>query len=126
MRVFITAILILALVLGGIFWYNAALDQQAAQIEEKTNVIWQAVYSGNIEEVSSSINELDGMWTPFQNWLMAFLDHKDISDLSAYIGKMRAQAEFGNLEEVASELSAFCRLFHLCLENSRPYLRNIL
>ena len=126
MRAFLTAVLLLSLILGGVFLFNAYLDHRAAETDALLADIQSAAEKQDIPALKSAVAALDKQWENTTGYLMLFLDHEDIADMSVCIGRMRAQASYGDAESVICELSSFTRLFRLALENTRPYFRNIL
>lgn len=126
MKTFIGALVSLALILGGIVWYEVTLNQNVDEINMVIQSLSDHIYQEDLEQTESDIDKLEKQWDSMQNWLMAFNDHKEISEISRCLIMLRSYYEYGDFAEMGGQLKTFSLLLNYAVESSKPTLVNIL
>ncbi len=126
MKTFIGALVSLALILGGIVWYEVTLNQNVDEINMVIQSLSDHIYQEDLEQAESDIDKLEKQWDSMQNWLMAFNDHKEISEISRCLIMLRSYYEYGDFAEMGGQLKTFSLLLNYAVESSKPTLVNIL
>lgn len=126
MKTFIGALVSLALILGGIVWYEITLNQNVDEINMVIESLSDHIYQEDLEQAESDIDKLEKQWDSMQNWLMAFNDHKETSEISRCLIMLRSYYEYGEFTEMGGQLKTFSLLLNYAVESSKPTLVNIL
>lgn len=126
MKAFIASIITFALILGGIVWYEISLNANVKGINNIIEELSANIDKEDLNAAKSSIENLEEKWTPFQNRLMAFMDHKDILEISCCLTSIKTYCEHEDFNEMNTSLKNFSLLLNCAVESSKPTLVNIL
>lgn len=103
MRSFVTALIILAMLVGVFIADDIGLRYITDQVAETTDALSAAIQSG--EDTQPALSQLKNRWEHYENWMLVLGNHKDVDNISISILKVDGYLQHSEYEKAVRELA---------------------
>lgn len=126
MRTFIIALLVLAILIGGIFLYSGYIKRTEKDFIEIIDEISELVEKDEWENSLQKFNELLHEWNNNENLLAMFNDHGDLDEIRLAIGDLGESISHEDEEHTQKAVEDIKVLIKRIAKNESFLLENIL
>ena len=103
MRSFVTALIILAMLVGVFIADDIGLRYITDQVVETADALSAAIQSG--QDTQSALSQLKNRWEQYENWMLVLGNHKDVDNISISILKAEGYLQYNEYEKAVRELA---------------------
>lgn len=125
MKSFYISIAFFVIVLGGIIFYQFALESKAEEINLMIFKLQEYAESDDKENFKETAKKLSENFEVVKNWLMAFEDHEQILEMAQCIQEIEVYSDVVVDPIVMLSLNKFRYLLNYSVESVKPTLENI-
>lgn len=102
MRSIVTALLILAILIGLFIADDLGLRYITNQVVETADTLSAAIQTS--QDTQSALLQLKNRWEQYENWMLVLGNHKDVDNISISILKVESYLQYGETAKAVQEL----------------------
>lgn len=102
MRSIVTALLILAILIGLFITDDLGLRYITNQVVETADTLSAAIQTS--QDTQSALLQLKNRWEQYENWMLVLGNHKDVDNISISILKVESYLQYGETAKAVQEL----------------------
>ncbi len=110
MRSLVISICILALILGGMFWYYSLLSDLDEQMQTMLSDLDTQIKEDKWEEATKTAEKINKEWEEKTRWLSCLIEHDEIDNIMITVASLEKFTKYKEEPELMSELSKLQKL----------------
>lgn len=125
MRVFVSALILMGLIIGIGIWTNLSIKDSTCQLSGHIDRIARDVRNESWDEALIKTRRLEKVWAEKSRWWPVLLDHQEMDNISFSLARLNEYVKYRDKSLAMGQVSELKRMVEHIPENQAVTLNNI-
>ena len=125
MKVFICAVIALAVLVSGIVWFCIDVENVCNLLLSDAEILKDLILKEETESAEKLVSDMQKIWEKHTPFFMAFSEHNDINSVADSLSDIENRLFFRDFQSAYCSLSDFKHKVSCIASDSKPTLINI-